>query len=72
MTSLIRFVSGPATLTADGRSTTGTLTKRSTSRNAMLAPKVVSTPDALVKDYTKKRWIILGMVNDNNFWSQEF
>ena len=44
-------------------STTGTLTKRSTSRNAMLTPRVMTAPDALVKDYTKKRWIILSLLS---------
>ena len=29
----------------------------------MLAPRIMSAPDALVKDYTKKRWIILALLS---------
>ena len=56
------MASGPPSHHPTG-SQSGTLTKRSTSRNAMLAPRIMSAPDALVKDYTKKRWIILALLS---------
>ena len=55
---------GPPSMVTSG-SGTGTLTKRSTSRNAMHLPpaRQLSGPDALVKDYNKKRWLILALLS---------
>jgi phosphatidylinositol 4-kinase len=46
-----------------GGSTTGTLTKRSSSRNAMMVRPTMASADSLLKDYTKKRWIILALLS---------
>ena len=49
---------------AGGGSYTGTLTKRSSSRNAFGGrPSTLASTDGLVKDYTKKRWIILALLS---------
>ena len=47
---------------AAGGSSSGTLTKRSSSRQAMMRPTLASA-DSLVKDYTKKRWMILALLS---------
>ena len=46
-----------------GGSTTGTLTKRSSSRQAMLARPTLSSADSLVRDYTKKRWMVMALLS---------
>ncbi len=48
-----------------GGSTSGTLTKRSGSRNVIMKPSasMAGAPDSLVKDYTKKRWLILALLS---------
>ena len=45
-------------------SSSGTLTKRSNSRQAMQATRnFLASPDTLVKDYVKKRWIIMALLS---------
>ena len=46
-----------------GGSTTGTLTKRSSSRQAMLARPTLASADSLVRDYTKKRWMVMALLS---------